>query len=164
MWRSVTASDSVRNVSLPAVWSSLRGAVVAVALCVSASSCAKDDGPRTPLRQFQEGTGALPSGHPPLDASAPLSRTASAALDSGNAAFRVKNYELALRLYREAAVAAPTHASPWFGIFMVGEATGDHVLRDSAKREVQKRTVDPPAVTDSTLRNTHPATPKRAAR
>jgi hypothetical protein len=33
-------------------------------------------------------------------------------------------------------------------------------LRDSAMREVRKRTVDPPGVTDSTLRNTHPAPTK----
>ena len=44
-----------------------------------------------------------------------------------------------------------------FGIYMIAQATGDKSLADSATTEVRRRTVDPAAVTDSTLRNTHPA-------
>jgi hypothetical protein len=84
------------------------------------------------------------------------------ALDSANAAFRRKDYDRALKFYRQAAGAAPNHASPWFGIFMVAEASGNAALRDSAQREVQKRTVDSPNVTDSTLRNTHRTDKKRS--
>jgi hypothetical protein len=82
---------------------------------------------------------------------------ARAALDKANAAYRAKDFSEALRLYREAARVAPTHASPWFGIFMVAQATKNTALADSARAEVQKRTADAPGVTDSTLRSTHPA-------
>jgi hypothetical protein len=129
-----------------------------VALAALSLACAGDDGPRVPLNQVQGQSGTLPPGHPQLDGTPAISVAARSALDSGNAAFRQKNYDGALRFYRDAARAAPNHASPWFGIFMVAEATGNTALRDSAKREVQKRTVDPPGVTDSTLRNTHPKT------
>ena len=86
-----------------------------------------------------------------------LGPAARAALDSGNAAYRLKNYSGALRHYRAAALSAPEQAAPWFGIYMIAQATGDKSLADSATAEVRRRTVDPAAVTDSTLRNTHPA-------
>lgn len=125
-----------------------------------ALACSGDEGPRTPLNQIQARAESLPPGHPSLGAAAPISAVARAALDSGNVAFRMKQYDRALGYYRKAAQAAPAHASPWFGIFMVAQATGNTVLRDSAQREVQKRTVDSPDITDSTLRNTHPVRPK----
>jgi hypothetical protein len=78
-------------------------------------------------------------------------------LDSGNAAYRAKNFDLALRHYRDAARAAPTHASPWFGIFLVAQATQNSALADSARKEVQKRTSNTPGAADSMLRSTHPA-------
>lgn len=153
MSRSVTGSKStlVRTVAT---------AVLAGSFVLA---CGGDDGPRTPLDQIQAQAGSLPSGHPPLEGSAPLSSAARSSLDSGNAAFRAKDYERALQFYRDAARAEPAHASPWFGVFMVAQATGNTALRDSAKLEVQRRTVDSPGVTDSTLKNTHPAPPKRAA-
>ena len=86
-----------------------------------------------------------------------LGPAARAALDSGNASYRLKNYSDALRHYRAAALSAPEQAAPWFGIYMIAQATGDKSLADSATAEVRRRTVDSAAVTDSTLRNTHPA-------
>ena len=58
---------------------------------------------------------------------------------------------------RAAALSAPEQAAPSCGIYMIALATGDKSLADSAMAEVRRRTVDPAAVTDSTLRNTRPA-------
>lgn len=159
MWRSATASKALGR----RPWRrNRRRALPLLAVATFALACQGDDGPRVPLSRLQSDASALPSGHPPIEASASLSQTARTALESGNAAFRSKEFDRALRFYLTAARAAPEHASPWFGIYMVAEATGNAALRDSAMREVKKRTVDPPSVTDSTLRNTHPAPPKRS--
>lgn len=126
-------------------------------------ACKEDEGPRIPLSGTQPSAENLPEGHPPLGTGGPalpgLPVAARAALDKANAAYRAKDFPQALRLYREAAQAAPTHASPWFGIFMVAQATKNTALADSARKEVQKRTADAPGVTDSTLRSTHPTPP-----
>lgn len=151
MSRSVTGSDRTVRLSHIARRAMLVGLASMVAL-----ACGRDDGPRVPLSETNKTAAQLPSGHPSLDPGPALPAVARSALDSANAAFRVKDYQRALQFYRQAANAAPTHASPWFGVFMVAQATGNAALRDSAQREVQKRTVDSPALTDSTLRNTHP--------
>jgi hypothetical protein len=135
----------------------------AIALALGASAlllaCNQEERPRVPL-SGAESAANLPEGHPPVGGGgAPLpglTAAARAALDSGNTAYRAKDFALALRHYREAARAAPAHASPWFGIFMVAQATQNTALADSARREVEKRTVDAPGVADSTLRSTHP--------
>jgi hypothetical protein len=131
-----------------------------MALVGLAAACGRDEGPRRPLYEIPNQAVQLPADHPPLSGAPAINVAARMALNSGNAAFRSKDFARALRFYSEAARAAPAHASPWFGIFMVGEATGNARLRDSAQREVQKRTVDPLGVTDSTLRSTHRIKPK----
>ena len=157
MSRLATASDRVVERSSAV----RRAACVALAAAV-ALSCGRDDGPRVPLSDVKRNAAVLPPDHPSLDPGPVLPAIARSALDSANAAFRVKDYARALRFYRQAANAAPMHASPWFGVFMVAQATGNAALRDSAQREVQKRTVDSPSITDSTLRNTHATTKKHA--
>jgi hypothetical protein len=141
---------------------------LAFALATSLNACKGKEPPKVSLNQGGAvpggvNIGALPSAHPNVNADAGLGATARAALDSGNAAFRAKNYKVALRYYRTAAESAPAHAAPWFGIFMIAQATGNTALADSATAEVRRRTVDPAEVTDSTLRSTHPA-PKSASR
>lgn len=104
--------------------------------------------------------GALPAGHPSI-VTADLPAAASQMLDSGNAAFRAKSFDLAQRYYESAAKLAPKHGAPWFGIFMVAEATENKVLADSAKAEVAKRTGGSgmPSHPDTALRNPHAALP-----
>jgi hypothetical protein len=76
----------------------------------------------------------------PAAASGPVLPSAAAShLDSGNVAFRGKAYDDALRHYRAAADAAPEHAAPWYGVFMVGEATKNKSLADSATAMVAQR-------------------------
>lgn len=68
-----------------------------------------------------------------------LGPIAKADLDSGNAFFRKKDYVRALSMYRAAAEAAPQHSAPLFGIQMVGQATNNKRLADSAIAEIRKR-------------------------
>ncbi len=88
---------------------------------------------------------SLPPGHVPIAPStseSSLGVAAQALLDSGNAAFRLKEYSKSLEYYAMAANAAPKHAAPWFGTYMVGQAMGDKALADSALRMVRERSPD----------------------
>lgn len=84
---------------------------------------------------------ALPPGHVPIAPSAPtdLAPRTQALLDSGNTAFRLKQFDQALAFYAKASEAQPEHAAPWFGTYMVGQATKDQALADSALRMVRQR-------------------------
>jgi hypothetical protein len=67
-------------------------------------------------------------------------------LDAGNAAYRAKRMSEALADYRAAAVAAPAHAAPWFGIYMVAGAEKNTALADSAMARVKALSQDPVAL------------------
>ncbi len=62
---------------------------------------------------------------------------AAAQLDSGNAAYRAKDYRGALAHYQQAAQRAPRLAAAWFGIYMAKGQLGDKAGADSAMRMVQ---------------------------
>ncbi len=66
-----------------------------------------------------------------------LPLAAKLALDSGNAAYRAKQMDVALAKFRQAAESAPQHAAPWFGIYMVANETKDAKLADSAMAHVR---------------------------
>ena len=130
-----------------------------ISLCCS-GACAKAKDTRA-VASDSTMAHALPQGHPSLAPVADLPEAAGQMLDSGNMAFRAKQFDVAQRYYTKAAQLAPKHGAPWFGIFMVGEATQNKVLKDSAMAEVQKRTggVGMPSHPDSALRNPHAALP-----
>jgi hypothetical protein len=132
-----------------------------VAALFTVSACQSKAPDKVPLGQVDT-TAALPSGHPAVTSPGDLTPAARVALDSGNVAFKAKNYAEALRLYRVAANAVPEHAAPWFGVYMVAKATGNAALGDSAMKEVQKRTPAPPGAIDSAMRGLHPAAVKKA--
>jgi hypothetical protein len=75
-----------------------------------------------------------------------LSPAALAALDAGNVAYRAKQLDVALAKYREAASAAPTHAAPWFGIYMAANEMKNTALADSALQHVKSLSADPAAL------------------
>lgn len=112
-------------------------------LCVGtvflAACGAPDSAGRRPLTDAP-GSGA-PGGPMGGSAELPPGMTAIAAahLDSGNVAFRARNYEQALRYYRTAALDVPQHPAPWYGVLMVGQATGNRALADSATAAVATR-------------------------
>lgn len=73
---------------------------------------------------------------------------AKIALDSGNALFRAKAYDLALAQYRRSAQLVPTDVTPLFGVLMVAEATDNPKLADSVRTVM--RSLNPAAADTST--------------
>jgi tetratricopeptide (TPR) repeat protein len=59
-------------------------------------------------------------------------------IDEGNAAYRAKDYEGALRHYQQAADKDPKQATAWFGVAMAASALGDEALAESARQRVQQ--------------------------
>jgi len=92
---------------------------------------------------------------------------AKAALDSGNALFRKRDYAGALAQYRAASALAPQHAAPLFGIYMVARATNDSAMADSALAGIRLRSGPlpsaPHSLSDSALRRLHDSL-RRSAR
>lgn len=134
--------------------------VAAVVLLAGVAACEKREDPKaTSLSQSATpADGQLPPGHPSLASANPLPAAAKIYLDSGNVAYRAKQYETARRYYSQAAALAPDHGAPWFGIYMVGEVTKNKKLADSALAEVKKRTPQDTTSTmkpDSALLNPH---------
>jgi len=88
-----------------------------------------------------------------------LGPAAKAALDSGNALFRKRDYAGALAQYRAASALAPQHAAPLFGIYMVARATNDAAMADSALAGIRLRSGPlpsaPHSLSDSALRQLH---------
>lgn len=107
-------------------------------LALAAMACGRSNS----SQQNDSLAAALPPGHVPIDAptgTVPLSAAAQALLDSGNTAFRVKDFDGALAYYHKASLTNPTHAAPWFGTYMVGKAMNNAALADSALRMVRER-------------------------
>lgn len=59
-------------------------------------------------------------------------------LDSGNAAFHARKYDVALKHYRAAIAIKDDEPAPWFGVYMAQNAMGDTVAADSALKKAQK--------------------------
>lgn len=107
---------------------------VLLAAMLLAAACSSPDVPKTPLG----GSSSLMRGaSDPLPPG--LNASAAARLDSGNVAFRLKQYDQAMHYYRAAATDVPDHPAPWYGIYMVAEAQGNRALADSATRAVAVR-------------------------
>lgn len=67
-----------------------------------------------------------------------LPRAAVAHLDSGNAAYRAKDYPRAIQHYQAATRIDSEQAAPWFGIYMAERALGNVAAADSALQRAQK--------------------------
>ncbi len=103
------------------------------------SACDNSDAAgRQPLGTVAEATAT--------SATPTLPPAALAALDAGNVAYRARQFDAALAKYREAAAAAPAHAAPWFGIYMVANDMKNTVLADSAMTQVKNLAADPAAL------------------
>lgn len=110
-------------------------AILLVAVLSVACDGNSGEAGKRPLSEVSTGAGgadgaALPPG---------MTALAAARLDSGNVAFRRRAYDEALRYYRAAALDVPAHPAPWYGIYMVGQATGNGALSDSASQAVSSR-------------------------
>ncbi|HEX9107754.1 MAG TPA: hypothetical protein VF832_11010 [Longimicrobiales bacterium] len=74
----------------------------------------------------------------------------SAQIDSGNTAYKAKDYEGALAHSRIATQRQPLLAAAWFGVYMAESALGNAAGADSAMKKVQ-------AIAPGTM-GAHPAT------
>lgn len=116
-----------------------------ITLCIAMAACGtSDDAPRVPLGAAGATTSA---------ASGPVRE----ALDKGNAAYRAKDYQGALRAYREAAaVATPDNAAPYYGIQMAARALGNTALADSAMTRIRAISGDSIKADPHALPSNHP--------
>ena len=138
-------------------------AALAATVLASAGCSTSNDAPKVPLgqRTQAESTQVIaPAAH------AVIGPRAKAALDSGNALYRKKQYAAALVYYRQASELAPQHAAPFFGIYMVARATDNKAMADSALADIRVRNGPlPPAprsLHDSVLGRMHELTRKKA--
>ncbi|MDP2479450.1 MAG: hypothetical protein Q8W51_04860 [Candidatus Palauibacterales bacterium] len=84
------------------------------------------------------GQGSAAASSSAADTGARMSRAevppaVSAQLDSGNTAYRAKDYDKALGHYRQAANMAPEFTAAWFGMYMAETALGHTAAADSAR-------------------------------
>lgn len=111
-----------------------------LASCVVAAACGANgtDSPKQPLGS----AAAAPVSDAPAPDQLPAGMTplSVAHLDSGNVAFRARQYDQAMVYYRKAVADVPDHAAPWYGIFMVAQATKNSALADSATNAIAART------------------------
>lgn len=110
----------------------------ASALLLTITACGSETSKTGPT------TGTLAASAPTGEPRAPelpagLTLEAAAQLDSGNVAFRLKQYPQALAFYEHAVVSVPNHPAPWYGIYMVAMAQGKQPLADSALAMVSAR-------------------------
>ena len=75
----------------------------------------------------------------PATAGRDLTGEARVQLDSGNAAFRARDYEGALVHFTRVTEMVPDDATGWFGIFMAQDALGNKAAADAAIAEAQSR-------------------------
>ncbi|MCC6243009.1 MAG: hypothetical protein IT353_09215 [Gemmatimonadaceae bacterium] len=108
--------------------------VLPLVAVISAACNSGDDAGKRPLAEVVGSSAAAENAIP-----AGLTALAAAHLDSGNVSFRARQYEMALRYYRAAALDVPSHPAPWYGILMVAQATKNSVLADSATQAVAQR-------------------------
>jgi len=121
--------------------------------CLTTAACA--DSPRDARATEGAATRPAATGQRDGGSRAELSADAAAALDRANAEFRAGRYEAALAAYRGAAVHAPDHAAPWYGVYMVARATRDAALADSAMSAIRARTPSASGFSDSALARMH---------
>jgi len=127
----------------------LQRAFVATLAAAAAGStaCVKEAGDRVPLGSATAGSatgtmagamaGAAGQREPVITAES------QALLETGNAAFRRKDYAAALAAYEKAAKGSPEHAAPWMGVYMVARVRNDTKAMDAAQAELNKRSPGP---------------------
>lgn len=117
------------------------GIVSVAALC--ATACTRAPAPA-------KGEGTTTEATSPAVSTPGAELGAAAQLDSGNTAYRRKDYTAALMHYRAAAAREPSLAAAWMGVAMALNALGDKAAADSAMRKVEQlapgtMTAHPPA-------------------
>lgn len=124
----------------------LSAAVPTLALVTLIACGTSDTAGRQPLGAPADANASAAPGTPTGASGPQLPLAARTALDAGNAAYRAKQFDAALAQYRAAAAAAPEHAAPWFGIYMVANDMKNTSLADSAMSHAKALSADPAAL------------------
>ncbi len=101
-----------------------------VAFCVTGCT-------RAPAPAHGEGT-TTEASSPAVSGAPRVELGASVQLDSGNAAYRAKDYAAALTHYRNATAREPSLAAAYMGIAMAQNALGNKAAADSAMRKLEE--------------------------
>lgn len=107
-------------------------------MAVAAVSAAVLVGGGCERRQPQAAEGDATSAAAPAAEAPRVELGAAGQLDSGNAAYRTKDYQGALGHYRRAAERDPKLAAAWFGMYMAQTSLGDKAGADSSMKKVQE--------------------------
>ena len=108
------------------------GAAAGAALLLALAACGRGDA--AGARRAAPRAAAIP-------------REVRAQLDSGNAAYRGRDFRAALRHFREAARLGPGQPVAWYGVQMAADALGDRAAADSAATRLRALAPSaPPAV------------------
>ncbi len=134
------------------------GAMLLFSLALAACGGGTPEEGRKPLNEVQQapmsaGPGPVSDGGEARASLLPPE--AQVHLDSGNAAYRAKDFRAALAHYREAARMEPDQPATWFGVGMAANALGDKAMADSATAQVERLS---PAMQPGA----HPAVPPAA--
>jgi tetratricopeptide (TPR) repeat protein len=126
----------------------LSGAAARAALLLALAACGRGDAAGS--RRAHGGADAL---RPEVRAQ----------VDSGNAAYRVRDFQAALRHFREAARLDPGQAVAWYGVQMAAGALGARAAADSAAARLrQLAPSSPPAAHHPGAAPPSPAPPNAA--
>ena len=109
----------------------MKGLIIGCAALVALAGC-RDDAQRAD----DQATGSIDSAA--WQQARTLPAGVSEALDSGNAAFRNRDYEAARAQYLRAVELGPEESSAWFGLSMVERQLGNIPAADSAMQRVQE--------------------------
>lgn len=104
-----------------------------LALALAAAGCQGEEASET-----RTTLGAAPAADAEGEFQSRLPTEVRLHVDSANAAYRAKQYDEALRHYREVTRLQPDDATGWFGIAMAAGALGNTALADSAQQKVQQ--------------------------
>jgi Flp pilus assembly protein TadD len=130
----------------------MRGSELALAALIVLTACDRD-GPRD-----DQATGSIDSAA--WSQARDLPPGVREALDSGNAAFRAREYEAAREQYLRAVQLGPEESSAWFGLSMAERQLGNAAAADSAMQRVQQLTpgasLIEPAAAGDTMPANHP--------
>lgn len=134
----------------------------ALAIALALGACGGGEPERQPLNEAVAAQEKAAAQAPPAGEAPRLPPEVQMHIDSGNIAYRAKDYRAALRHYQEAARRGPDEAAPWFGVSMAATALGDRATADSAQARVRALSpgmqVDPhPGGTDGAASETPPA-------
>jgi Flp pilus assembly protein TadD len=117
-----------------------REAPIALALVLVLLGCRPAGDQRTETLSAEDGRAARSA----------LSPEVAARIDSGNAAYRERRDEAALRHFREAARLDSTLAAAWFGVYMAEQRRGntdaaEAALQRARRAEPGASLIEPPA-------------------